>query len=251
MRAIWIALPLALAVLTPQNGLIAQSRDAKARQAQARADSIRLAREQVADSIRRRNPNRTPNTPANTARARDSVARAAARTANRPESVPPTAVTPVAPEVVSPPPAAVPANTPVPGRTRALLRRLRDQPDSPSFCRSGAGHPVYGRDWCWERGFRLGDDWERDRARELSLQAPTRRPIDQTLLSEMLGTPLLERLEAIRIGLRLTDPLTGSYAESPLSGRILHVRAGTTIIAELSDRNRDGRAEVLWLRKIQ
>ena len=27
----------------------------------------------------------------------------------------------------------------------------------PSFCRSGAGHPVFGRRWCLEKGFGLGD----------------------------------------------------------------------------------------------
>jgi hypothetical protein len=26
----------------------------------------------------------------------------------------------------------------------------------PAFCRSGAGHPVWGRDWCLEKGFGLG-----------------------------------------------------------------------------------------------
>lgn len=27
----------------------------------------------------------------------------------------------------------------------------------PAFCRSGAGHPVFGRRWCLEKGFGLGD----------------------------------------------------------------------------------------------
>ena len=27
----------------------------------------------------------------------------------------------------------------------------------PKFCRSGAGHPVFGRRWCLEKGFGLGD----------------------------------------------------------------------------------------------
>ena len=27
---------------------------------------------------------------------------------------------------------------------------------SPSFCRSGAGHPVHGRAWCIDKGFGLG-----------------------------------------------------------------------------------------------
>ena len=38
---------------------------------------------------------------------------------------------------------------------------------SPSFCRSGAGHPVHGRSWCLDKGFGLGrsyvhyDDYRR------------------------------------------------------------------------------------------
>ncbi len=34
--------------------------------------------------------------------------------------------------------------------------------NGPSFCRSGAGHPVYGRQWCIEQGFGLGEaSWRR------------------------------------------------------------------------------------------
>lgn len=31
-----------------------------------------------------------------------------------------------------------------------------DRGRGPSFCRSGAGHPVFGRRWCLEKGFGLG-----------------------------------------------------------------------------------------------
>ena len=27
----------------------------------------------------------------------------------------------------------------------------------PKFCRTGSGHPVFGRRWCLEKGFGLGD----------------------------------------------------------------------------------------------
>ena len=33
--------------------------------------------------------------------------------------------------------------------------------NGPSFCRSGAGHPVFGREWCREKGW----DVSRDRTR--------------------------------------------------------------------------------------
>lgn len=32
-----------------------------------------------------------------------------------------------------------------------------DRGRAPAFCRSGAGHPVYGRRWCLEKGFGIGD----------------------------------------------------------------------------------------------
>ena len=32
---------------------------------------------------------------------------------------------------------------------------------SPSFCRSGAGHPVHGRAWCIDKGFGLGRSYVR------------------------------------------------------------------------------------------
>lgn len=34
-------------------------------------------------------------------------------------------------------------------------RRMRDD-GTPAFCRTGEGHPVFGRRWCLERGFGLG-----------------------------------------------------------------------------------------------
>jgi hypothetical protein len=29
----------------------------------------------------------------------------------------------------------------------------------PAFCRTGEGHPVFGRRWCIEKGFGLGAYW--------------------------------------------------------------------------------------------
>lgn len=37
--------------------------------------------------------------------------------------------------------------------------------NGPAFCRSGAGHPVFGTDWCQEKGFGRGDRVN-DRGRE-------------------------------------------------------------------------------------
>jgi hypothetical protein len=40
-----------------------------------------------------------------------------------------------------------------------LFRSQRRRGRGPSFCRSGAGHPVHGRRWCLRKGFGLGDDF--------------------------------------------------------------------------------------------
>ncbi len=39
-----------------------------------------------------------------------------------------------------------------------LFRTQRRRGRGPSFCRSGAGHPVHGRRWCTRKGFGLGRD---------------------------------------------------------------------------------------------
>lgn len=51
-------------------------------------------------------------------------------------------------------------------RERAIVFHDRDvdrrydarrRGQGPAFCRSGAGHPVHGREWCLQKGFGLGD----------------------------------------------------------------------------------------------
>lgn len=39
-----------------------------------------------------------------------------------------------------------------------LFRGQNRRGRGPSFCRSGAGHPVHGRRWCLRKGFGLGRD---------------------------------------------------------------------------------------------
>jgi hypothetical protein len=43
------------------------------------------------------------------------------------------------------------------GRSGIDERFRADRGRGPSFCRSGAGHPVFGRRWCLEKGFGLGN----------------------------------------------------------------------------------------------
>ena len=41
-------------------------------------------------------------------------------------------------------------------------RDNRGNDRGPAFCRSGAGHPVYGRRWCTDRGYYSDRDYDRD-----------------------------------------------------------------------------------------
>jgi hypothetical protein len=240
-----------------------------------REDQARI-REQAADSIRRRiAPNRlepVPTRPVQLASTRrlDSIPL-------RRDIITPPVVRPPEPAIQPSPdpaevrpepsptrdprPAARPASPPVttlssaasmpaPNRVRAALMRMRDRVESPSFCRSGAGHPVYGRDWCWERGFRLGEDWDRNRGAGLRLEPPAGSPIDQSVLSRMFDAAFMTRLQNLRRSLGLNAPLNGSWMETTVGGRLLSIRAGSTPIAEISDRNRDGRADAMWLRTV-
>src|SRR6185437_15155028 len=31
--------------------------------------------------------------------------------------------------------------------------------EGPAFCRNGQGHPKFGREWCVDHGFPLGNEW--------------------------------------------------------------------------------------------
>lgn len=41
--------------------------------------------------------------------------------------------------------------------------RRGERGGGPAFCRTGEGHPVFGRDWCWDKGFGVGDRGYNDR----------------------------------------------------------------------------------------
>jgi hypothetical protein len=237
-----------------------------------REDSARI-REQAKDSIRRRiQPSRLEPVPTRAAvltstRRVDSIP--LQRDIVTPLAVPPAESVPDLasprpersanpdPRPTEPRPAVPPVTTlssaaamSAPNRVRAAIMRMREQPGSPSFCRSGAGHPVYGRDWCWARGFRLGEKWTRNRGGSARLQPPSGSPIDQGVLSQMLDASLLTRLQTLRTTLGLTAALNGSWTETTVGGRLLTVRSGSMLIAEISDHNRDGRADALWLRAL-
>jgi hypothetical protein len=118
---------------------------------------------------------------------------------------------------------------------------------APSFCRSGAGHPVWGRQWCLDKGFGLGDydDYRWGRTTDLgdfayprAVYQPT---IAGTLLQTILGTNAYNRLALHAVELGFTEPLTGRWVSQQTGPQVLLVNSGSYPVAELVDTNRDFR----------
>ena len=135
-----------------------------------------------------------------------------------------------------------------------LFDRVRDDEretaGSPSFCRSGAGHPVWGREWCVDKGFGLGEDGRWGRATDLEdivLRAPRteRDVLDRGGLVEILGDIVFGRLAVQSLVLGADEPLTGRWIGRDDGPRILRVTAGDLAVAELVDADRDDDVDVL------
>jgi hypothetical protein len=136
----------------------------------------------------------------------------------------------------------------------------------PAFCRNGHGHPVHGPRWCVAKGFGLGgrygyddrrydrryDDYRYDRVRDVVIiRAPSERGrryyddyhrFDRRELNDLLGDRFYTRLSSHSRSLGYDDPLTGEWFDDD-DGRVITVFAGNRPIADLIDRDRDGRAE--------
>jgi hypothetical protein len=130
----------------------------------------------------------------------------------------------------------------------ALDDRVKE--GAPSFCRSGDGHPVFGREWCVDKGFGLGSShdlrWARTDIDDVVFTrriSSTRLPVDGLL--SLLGPTAFDRLALHAVTLGLLDPLTGIWLDDPSGPRVLLVNSGNAPIAEIVDRNRDDRPEVL------
>lgn len=124
---------------------------------------------------------------------------------------------------------------------------------SPAFCRSGEGHPVWGREWCIQKGFGLGggDDvfWSRGRVDDVIFRRPvdTER-LDRGTLLDVLGDVVLGRLALHAITLGLSDPLTGTWVAQDNAPRVLRIDAGGAPVAEFIDIDRDESVDVLYVR---
>jgi hypothetical protein len=140
------------------------------------------------------------------------------------------------------------AQTPQAGRGRGVGRGAangRGQAGVPAFCRTGAGHPVFGWQWCAERGFAgYRPQWQREPWADAVPRWP-RQPresrIDDRALGGILGDVVFGRVRAHARGLGATEPLEGRWVRHDSGALVLQVRAGDVPVAELSDTSGDGR----------
>lgn len=138
------------------------------------------------------------------------------------------------------------------GNWKVVSEPYREKKGSPSFCRSGAGHPVWGRQWCLEKGFGIGSDDDVRWSRVLDpsgviIARPTSTDLTRSVLLDVLGSVVLNRLATHAVTLGYQDPLSGRWlGETTDTGpRVLLVSSGARPVAELVDTNRDGTADLM------
>lgn len=134
------------------------------------------------------------------------------------------------------------------------VRRLGDQPPhagSPAFCASGAGHPVWGREWCIDKGFGLGGGsvlWSRGTVDDVIFRRRGDRDrVDRGSLEEVLGEIVFDRLALHALALGYDEPITGLWVAEPTGPRLLRVYSGEVPVAELMDADRDDRVEIIYV----
>lgn len=138
------------------------------------------------------------------------------------------------------------------GVWKAVSARETNKEGSPSFCRSGAGHPVWGRQWCVDKGFGLGLDQDVRWSRVIGIDNVVFRrdvsdaDLSRNVLLDVLGDVVFNRLATHAITLGFVDPLAGRWIGQPTGGpRVLLLSSGARPVAEVVDVNRDGRADLL------
>jgi hypothetical protein len=128
--------------------------------------------------------------------------------------------------------------------------RARD--GAPAFCRSGAGHPVWGRQWCLDKGFGLGSragvSWSRTSIGDIIFgRRGTYDRLDRGGLLDVLGDVVFSRLALQALALGLDAPLTGYWVAEPSGPALLRVRSGDYEVAEFYDYDRNDRPESLYV----
>jgi hypothetical protein len=138
----------------------------------------------------------------------------------------------------------------VPGGTRAPAQAA-GRGGGPAFCRSGAGHPVFGRAWCIQKGFGLGTQgvrWGEPAWNDVIFRT-TRRPaglLRQPDLIDVLGDVVFARLSKHAATIGASQPLSGTWISE---GRptVLRILAGGVPVAELHDTRGIGRVDRILL----
>ena len=124
---------------------------------------------------------------------------------------------------------------------------------APAFCRSGEGHPVFGRQWCIDKRFGLGESngfrWGRtDRITDVVFLRPMSSGLmARDALLSLLGPVAFDRLALHAITLGLSDPLAGRWmvSQEPGAPRVLLVSSGRLPVAEVVDIDQDSRADMM------
>lgn len=120
----------------------------------------------------------------------------------------------------------------------------------PAFCRSGAGHPVHGWQWCVEKGYKMG--WRsidvsgaelknRDRYRKGDL-------LDALGVEDVLGPDATNVIRGAARDLGMDGAINGRWTDGAEGGAlVLQLRAGNEPLAELTDETGDGQVDAALL----
>jgi hypothetical protein len=135
------------------------------------------------------------------------------------------------------------------GRYDDRLGQQQRNGQGPPFCRDGSGHPVHGRQWCRDKGWGLGVQWDRARWEDVVLRQPRDRnhQLNRGGLIDVLGDVVFGRLETQgrRHG---RGSLAGTWLQDGNAG-VLQLSVGGIPFARLVDSNRDGRVDAVLLRR--
>lgn len=145
----------------------------------------------------------------------------------------------------------------IPDRRGEVRGGPRAQGNGPAFCRNGQGHPVHGRQWCYEKGWGLDDGrydprWERRRWEDIVFRAPRDRRsgvLDELTLIDVLGRVVFGRLQEHGHQLGAHGPIVGRWTGADTGGRVLQLRAGGLPLAELTDLDGDGRVDLVLVHR--
>ncbi|MEX2570745.1 MAG: hypothetical protein WD737_05520 [Gemmatimonadota bacterium] len=121
----------------------------------------------------------------------------------------------------------------------------------PPFCRTGEGHPVFGVEWCYEKGFGVGSRsvrWEDRGWEDIIFGAPDRRrsgTLNGGGLADVLGGRIYSRLVEVSRAAGGGESLVGRWVRTGGTASVLQIRSGSLPIAELTDVNGDGRVDAV------